>query len=397
MSVMRRVVAACSVLVAGCAPVTTSYPSAPVPRSSIQSTSPSSSAHQPAPSPTPAPRSATVNVSGDLLWHNTLWTSAAIDARTTGTGSQFDFLPQLEALRPHVEAADLAVCHSEVPFAQQEGPFQNYPLFAAPPHAATAISEVGWDLCTTASNHSLDQGWDGLVHTIDVHESAGILTAGTYRTEAEATEPIIFTTGSGVKIAIVSQTYGLNGIAEPEGKGWSVDLMDSSKAIADAERAREGGADIVGVHMHAGDEYSSEVNQQQRTFAEEVTRSPAVDFVFGQHAHVPQPIDRVNDKWVVYGTGNLIAASGPAKPRTYDGYLAEIVFTEQTDGSFASGSAEFIPTFITPLKSGKPARVLVIADALRDGSAPADQLAASAARTRATVLSLGPAGLTERE
>lgn len=398
MTGIRRCLVACSVLVAGCAPIAHPQPSTSAPALPVQPAASSSSpAEPPAPSSPPVPRTVTVNVSGDLLWHNTLWTSASLDARAAGSKSPFDFLPQLQALRPHVAAADFAVCHSEVPFADWEGPFQNYPLFAAPPHAATAISEVGWDLCTTASNHSLDQGWDGLVRTIDVHESAGILTAGTYRTEAEATEPVIFTTEGGVKIAVVSQTYGLNGIPKPEGKGWSVDLLDSAKAVADAERARQAGADIVAVHMHAGDEYSSEINPQQRAFAEEVAASPAVDLVFGQHAHVPQPVDRINGKWVVYGTGNLIAASGPAKPRTYDGYLAEIVFTEQPDGSFVSDSAEFIPTFITELSSGRPARVLVIADAVRAGSASPDQLAASAARTRATVLSLGPAGLTERE
>ena len=338
----------------------------------------------------------TINVSGDLLWHNSLWVSAEIDAGTTGIG-QMDFIPQLEGLRDYVSAADLGICHSEVPFAPAGGPYQNYPLFAAPQEIAVAIKDIGWDLCTTASNHTMDQGWEGLVRTVEVHHAAGILTSGSYRTEEEANTPVIYTTDDGVKVAVISQTYGLNGLPKAKGKPWSVDLLDADKAIRDAARARAAGAEIVAVHMHAGDEYSSAINSQQEEFAAKVTSSAFVDLVFGQHAHVPQPIDRVNGKWVVYGAGNLIAASGPAKPLTYDGYMAQITMTEQTPGHFAGTAAEFAPTFITPKSGNRPARVYVIADELKAGTPLAAEMQKSAERTRKTVLSLGVEGLTERQ
>lgn len=348
------------------------------------------------PSPSFAPRTVTINVSGDLLWHNSLWTSAEMDARTTGVGVM-DFIPQLESLRSYVSQADLGICHSEVPFAPAGGPYGNYPLFAAPQEAALAIKDIGWDLCTTASNHTMDQGWEGLVRTVDVYEATGIVTAGSYRTAEEAATPVIYTTDDGVKVAIVSQTYGLNGLPKAEGKQWSVDLIDADKAIADAARAKQAGADVVAVHMHAGDEYSSTVNAQQQDFAEAVAASPDVDFLFGQHAHVPQPIDKVGGKWVIYGGGNLISAMSEHKPLTYDGYMAQITLTEQSPGQFAATAAEFAPTYITGLSSGSPARVYVIPDALKAGTGPAELMQESAARTRATVLSLGVEGLTERQ
>ena len=33
---------------------------------------------------------------------------------------------------------------------------------------------MGWDVCTTASNHAVDQGYDGLVRTADLLEAAGV-------------------------------------------------------------------------------------------------------------------------------------------------------------------------------------------------------------------------------
>lgn len=342
--------------------------------------------------PPAAPRTVTINYSGDLLWHNTLWAAAEIDARSAGQQGM-DFVPQLAALTPYVSAADVAICHSEVPFAPEGGPFQNYPLFAAPPAIATALPQIGWDVCTTSSNHSLDLGLAGLQRTIALHEENGILTAGTYASQESRDVPVVFTTSEGVRVAIVSSTFGTNGIPMPEDAPWSVALMDIDDVLAQAERA---GAvsDIVVVHMHAGAEYQSTPDAQQREFAEAVTASPDVDLVIGQHAHVVQPISQVNGKWVAYGAGNLIAQSGPPKPLTYDGYLATFTFTESETG-FLATAAEFAPTFITHHRTDAPARVLVISEALEAGTGDPTALQASAARTRETVLSLGAKGLNE--
>ena len=335
-------------------------------------------------------------MSGDLLWHNTLWASAKLDA-SKSSEEGMDFGPQLASLQPFVEDADLAICHSEVPFAPKGGPYEGYPMFAAPPMIASTLRQLGWDLCTTASNHTMDQGWDGLVRTVDVHEAAGIQVAGSYRTEEEASTPVIYTAESGVKIGIVSQTYGLNGIPKAKGKDWSVDIVDADKAIADAKAAKEAGADIVAVHVHAGTEYQHNPDTQQRQFAEAVTASQYVDFVFGQHAHVVQPIDKVNGKWVLYGSGNLIAQSGPSKPWTYDGYMATITLSEQPDGAFSAKQVEWAPTYITRHSRSNPARVYLIPDALAKGEGPAGELKKSASRTREIVTKNNPAGLVERK
>ena len=108
---------------------------------------------------------ATLVMGGDLLWHNTVWGSAAEDGHGT-----FDFDPMFAGVRSLVAGADLALCHEEVPFAAPGQPPQNYPVFAAPPAAADWIGSFGFDGCTTASNHSLDQGYDGLVRTADLLE-----------------------------------------------------------------------------------------------------------------------------------------------------------------------------------------------------------------------------------
>ncbi len=235
------------------------------------------------------------------------------------------------------------------------------------------------------------------MHTVDDYEAAGIQVAGSYLTEAEASKPVIYTTESGVKVGIVSQTYALHGIPKAKGKDWSVALIDANKAVADAKAAKEAGADIVAVHVHAGTEYQHNPDAQQRQFAEAVTASPYVDFVFGQHAHVVQPIDKVNNKWVLYGSGNLIAQSGPSKPWGYNGYMATITLAEQPNGSFVAKQVEWAPTYTTRHSRSNPARVYLIPDALTKGEGPAEALRKSASRTREIVTKKKPAGLVERK
>ncbi|HYF73398.1 MAG TPA: CapA family protein, partial [Nocardioides sp.] len=180
----------------------------------------------PEPPEPPEPlRTATLVMGGDLLWHNTVWASAAEDHARTGAGGRYDFDPMFAALRPYVESADLALCHEEVPFAAPGEALQSYPVFAAPHEIAPWIGSMGWDACTTASNHSMDTGVDGIVETADQLEAAGVAHVGTFRTPAERRTPVILTTDSGVRVGIVAATYGLNGFVLPDGHEWAVSQL----------------------------------------------------------------------------------------------------------------------------------------------------------------------------
>ena len=329
-----------------------------------------SSTSEPAPVEAPEPRrTATVVLSGDLLWHDTVWHSAAADHARTEHGRAFDFDPMFASLRPMIEAADLAVCHEEVPFAAPRAPYQSYPVFAAPPEIAGWIGSMGWDLCTTASNHAVDQGYDGLVRTADLLERAGVGHVGTFRTAAERRKPVIHTTDDGVRIAVVGGTYSLNGFPRPEGHEWSVSMWDARNLIAQARAARRAGADIVIVKYHGGSEYVAMPNPQQVALVRALAASPYVDLVAGEHAHVVQPITKVNGKWVVYGMGNAIAQNETERRRTYEGISVGFTFRETRRG-FVVDHAEYVPTYWNHYSSsGRPIRIQRVVRALARGIA----------------------------
>lgn len=360
-------------------------------------TSPAATQAPSSSTPTPifTPRVVTTTMSGDLLWHDTLWKGPAADAQRNNTGTAFDWAPMFSNLKPTVESADFAVCHEEVPFAPEGGPYTGYPMFAAPPAVAQGVAQTGWDACTTSSNHSLDAGFSGLSRTIDAFEKAGVLTEGTWRTQAERNVPTIFTTGSGVRIAIVAGTYSTNGIPLPQGKQWSVAMWDVPDMIARAKAAREAGADIVMAVLHGGDEYSSVENEAQRTRARQLTASPYVDLVYGHHVHVVQPWTVMNGKWVVYGLGNLIAQHKKSVVRGYEGVTARFTWTEEPDGTFKVTQAEYIPTLMSNWSPQKSARIYVVSTALEKNQYDRQRLLDAQRRTREVVRKYDPPNLVE--
>ncbi|MBJ7359824.1 CapA family protein, partial [Nocardioides sp.] len=306
-----------------------------------------------APAPAPEPRRVSLVMGGDLLWHDTVWQSAARDAHG---GAAYDFDPMFADVRPLIAGADVALCHAEVPFAAPGAPLQSYPVFAAPPEIAPWIASMGWDACTTASNHTLDQGFDGLVRTASMLEAAGVPHVGTFRTARERREPVVLTTADGVRVGVVAGTYGLNGFPLPEGREWSVSMLDVPDLLRQARAARRAGADIVVVHLHAGYEYDELPNAEQVAAVERLTRSPDVDLVLGEHAHTVQPITQVNGTWVAYGMGNLVAQQEVTRPETYRGVLVRFVFVEQSDGSFEVRRAAYVPVGWNHVSAG-PIRV----------------------------------------
>jgi poly-gamma-glutamate capsule biosynthesis protein CapA/YwtB (metallophosphatase superfamily) len=371
------------------APAATSTPNPPTTLSTPDSGPSGQSAKRPGAKPQRT--SATVVMNGDLLWHNTLWFGAKEDARRRGKGG-YDFAPLLAGMKPVIAPADLAICHEEVPLAGPGGPYRNYPVFAAPPHVVKAIAATGYDVCTTASNHAVDQGFAGVKRTLDDLDHAKIAHAGTARTKAESERPTIFTTRQEVKIGIVAATFSLNGIPMPKGKPWAVQRMSAKNLLAQAHRARAAGADIVLAAVHVGTEYSTSENAQQVKLARALTASPDVDLVYMHHPHVVQPWTTMNKKWVLYGVGNAVAQQ--VAPRTYEGATGRFTFTRVGNGRFTVSKAEYIPTLVTAYRPGRPARLYQVSAALKTAKGSfRGRLLDAQRRTTATVTRKHPQGL----
>ncbi|MDH6544567.1 CapA family protein [Streptomyces lavendulae] len=330
---------------------------------------------------TGAGRSFTVAAAGDILIHPQLTEQAAEDARSAGrTGYDFDRI--MAGVKPVISRADLGICHMEAVLGTPEGPFQTFPDFLVPPQIAKTVKAIGYDTCSTASNHTLDHGPEGVYRTLDTLDRAGLRHTGSARNQAEADTPLILDV-KGVKVAQISFAFGFNGRDLPPDKPWLANLT-SFKAIAAAEKkARAAGADVVILSVHWGREHQPDPSNQQLDLARRIARETGINLVIGHHSHVVQPMEKIGRTWIAYGLGNQLARHDVPGGLTEEGAIGWFEFTER--GGAWDVRARYAPTFtdIPPgpdpadgpgasaaaAQPGRAHRLVDVAEALR-GDAP---------------------------
>jgi poly-gamma-glutamate capsule biosynthesis protein CapA/YwtB (metallophosphatase superfamily) len=349
---------------------------------------------QQGPAPTPFPETAassagaaapegsfSVVATGDVLIHPALTEQAEADG-----GGKIDYRPLLAGIKPLISGADLGICHLETPLAPEGGPYSGYPSFSAPPEIADAIKDTGYDTCSTSSNHTIDQGAEGVTRTLDKLDDVGVKHTGSARSAAEAAKPLILDV-HGVKVAQVSYAFGFNGIKVPAGKPWLANQIDVDDVLAAARKAREAGAQVVIASLHWGVEYQHDPTAEQRSQAKKILASDDVDLIVGHHAHVVQPFEKIGGKWVAYGLGNSVARHSEPKGDTEEGAAARFRFVRDGD-RWKVDKAEYIPTLI---KLDAPIRLVDLST-----SPPSPQVTKALQDTDKNILSLNAdkSGLT---
>ena len=234
----------------------------------------------------------------------------------------------------------------ESPLAPPQGPFTGWPQFTSPPQVLTALRDVGYDSCTTASNHTIDEGYSGVKRTLDEIDAAGLKHTGSARSAAEAAKPLIITMPNGVRVAQLAYSFGFNQLHRPAGEPWIANLLNVAHILKAAKRAKQAGADIVVLSLHWGIEYNQQATSLQIEQAHQLLASPYIDLILGDHPHVVEPVQRINHKWVIYSMGNQISRHADPILVSREGAMPEFTFTEVRPGHFRVTKARVIPTLM---------------------------------------------------
>lgn len=342
----------------------------------------------PTPASDPALRQARLAFTGDLLSHGAVFRQAQANG---GDELVYDYRPMFDLVREAVSDADLAVCHLETPLSPDNRNLSGFPVFNAPGDLAAAIAQVGYDGCSTASNHSLDQGITGVEATLDLFDQAGLGHAGMARTLWEATFPRLYHV-NGITIGHLSYTYGLNGFILPEDQPWAVNINSVDDILAEARVAIDLGAEFVVLSIHWGAENRVQPTEQQRALAKELLAGDKVDLIVGTHAHVIQPVGRLGGNLVIYGLGNFLSNQSPQScrscpPESTDGVIVQVDLMEGDSGDVEVAAISAIPTWV----DRRTFTIVDVSAALAADSFPelTTQLEQSLARTTSTLRSYG--------
>lgn len=262
-----------------------------------------------APQPTPYVTEAKLIAVGDIMMHG-MQIKSGYNSQTN-TYSYQTFFTEVKDI---LSVGDWVIGNLETTLAGPESGYTGYPLFNAPATLADAIKWAGFNILTTANNHSLDRREKGLLKTLENLRDREIYPVGTAASLAESQE-ILIAEKNEILMAFLAYTYGTNGIPIPQGKDYLVNLIDEQKIIQDITRAKQKGADIVTVSLHFGAEYQRLPNTKQKQLVENLVNGGA-DIILGSHPHVVQPykIFNVTSKngdtrqaVAIYSMGNFIS------------------------------------------------------------------------------------------
>ena len=204
-------------------PIETSVPASPEATDAPTTTSTS----MPTTTTEPPVRHVRTVFSGDVLVHSSIWKRAQ---RYAGSYDAYDFAPMFTTLEPIVGDADLAICHLEVPIAPEGEEPQTYPRYGAPREIVDGIAAAGYDRCSTASNHTFDQGREGIYTTVEALLEAGLTQSGMARNAEEDIPQILEI--NGVKVAHIAYTRGYPTVNVPDDAPWLTNSLEVENVLA---------------------------------------------------------------------------------------------------------------------------------------------------------------------
>ena len=315
------------------------------------STTPSSAYVSSSPTPKPAVK-ASLGFVGDIMIMQSQVNTAKLPNGT------YDFTDSFLPMQKLFEDVDLMCGNLETPLAGKSNggysgpatkPFQT---FNAPDELAYNLKALGVDVLTTANNHCLDRGIEGLVRTIDVLRNAKLYSTGTYK-NSDDREKLLIVDINGIKVGILAFSAGFNTYDRQLS---SSDLnciskfYDTDFVKSQIERMRAAGADYIVVEPHCGTELSLKPEERHKQMFADFARWGA-DAVIASHPHVVQPIEFIDVTRtdgtqatvpIVYSLGNFISNMLP-EPKNYGLYVRLDI--EKTESGAITTELSYMPVY----------------------------------------------------
>ncbi|NLJ93954.1 MAG: CapA family protein [Clostridiaceae bacterium] len=146
---------------------------------------------------------------GDLMCDQALLEAAK-------QGSSYNFSEVFSGLTELFQDSDIVVGNFETVLGGSE-PYRGRGfIYNTPDSFASAIRSAGVDILTTANNHALDGGIEGLLRTKEVLQKLGFEIIGTNLPTETKNEKILIKEVSGLRLAFLSYTEPVNNLTQED-------------------------------------------------------------------------------------------------------------------------------------------------------------------------------------
>lgn len=249
-----------------------------------------------------------------------------------------------------IQNDDLTFANLETP-VHGGRPYENYPTFNVQPPYVQAAIDAGFDVFSLANNHTNDQGYEGMVRTLEFFtskEAEGVHSAG-IKPEGHQGLTHRLIEKDGWRVLFVAFTEILNSFADYQKLDYVAPAAARRKELAQelAQLRQDNPCDLFVVSLHTcEDEYVHEITQVRRDFYR-LLLDNGVDIVWANHPHLAKEWEVFTAEgsdfptaMAMYALGNTISGqrrdpqfTRPETNRDYtgDGYLVQVTF--EKDGA----------------------------------------------------------------
>ncbi|WP_119071445.1 CapA family protein [Aggregatilinea lenta] len=165
------------------------------------------------------------------------------------------------------------------------------------------------------NNHIMDYGPEAFEDTLAELNRLNVPFFGCGYEEDNFNNPLTLSMGEH-RLALMGYVCSSTHPIFPKAGHPGVCQLEINRIRADVQRAKDAGATHVVVSIHWGAEDIPLPKPTDVTLAHQLI-DMGVDVIVGHHAHVPQPIERYNDKPIAYGLGN-VAMDDIVVPNAWD-------------------------------------------------------------------------------
>ncbi len=243
-----------------------------------------------------------------------------------------DALHELERQRPDARIVNLETAVTALGKPEPKG--INYRMN---PANGGVLAAAKLDCCVIANNHILDWGERGLLDTLRVLESVGILTAGAGLNLSEASEPAIINVSPSGRVLVFGLGAECSGIppfweagTHTPGIRLLPDFSDeTAQGLASQILPQKRPGDIVVLSIHWGSNWGYSIPAAHEAFARALIDEGACDILHGHSSHHARPMEVYKGKLILYGCGDFINDyEGISGHEDYRGDLAPMYLAE---------------------------------------------------------------------
>lgn len=282
--------------------------------------------------------------------HSSITILAGGDLNITEHTASSDFSAAFLDVAELFAAADASILNFEGNFGDGN--------IAAPDALAQQLAAMGVDFLQTANSCAVKNGISGLTQTLHTIRENGLIPVGTYASNAEAAaEPnFVLRNISGIKVAIVAFTKGLDGMRLPDGYENCVNLLytdydttyksvNTAGITAVLQEVEKAKPDITIALVHWGSENNTNISSSQKKIAK-LLQQNGVAAIIGTHSHQVQAVefDESKGTLIAYSLGDFFG-DGELAANRYS-LLLELTVTKNHDtGAVGITDWNYVPIY----------------------------------------------------